>query len=210
MSRYVAKRIRTSLTTHHGWRPTRALVGVSATLLLGSCALLSGLKQDCVLTACPETPSTVVLQEPIQNDWQSTHEASIDSCRPEPNFECECGCECEAIAKYSSHEVTLVAKTVWGEARGCSRDEQKLVVWCICNRADARNQSVEEVVTATNQFVGYDHDHPVEAEIVEVVEEVLHAWSCNEEALILPPYATTSNYQYFSGDGKHNWFREEY
>ena len=116
----------------------------------------------------------------------------------------------EVVAKYSSYEISLVAKTVWGEARGCSRDEQKLVVWCICNRADARKQSVEEVVTATNQFVGYDHDHPVESEIVEVVEEVLQAWACNEEALILPPYATTSNYQYFSGDGKHNWFREEY
>lgn len=204
MSRYVAKRIRTRLTTHHRWKSTRALVGVSATLLLGSCALLSGLKQDCVPTACRTTSSMVVSQELIQTDWQSINETSINSCRPESTY------EYEAVAKYSSHEVTLVAKTVWGEARGCSRDEQKLVVWCICNRADARNQSVEEVVTATNQFVGYDHDHPVESEIVEVVEEVLHAWSCNEEALILPPYATTSNYQYFSGDGAHNWFREEY
>lgn len=203
MSRYVAKRIRTRLTMHHRWKSTRALVGVSATLLLGSCALLSGLKQDCVPTACRTTSSTVVSQELIQSDWQST-EASINSCTPELTY------EYEAVAKYSSHEVTLVAKTVWGEARGCSRDEQKLVVWCICNRADAHNQSVEEVVTATNQFVGYDHDHPVEPEIVEVVEEVLQAWSCNEEALILPPYATTSNYQYFSGDGAHNWFREEY
>ena len=114
------------------------------------------------------------------------------------------------VAKYSSHEITLAAQTVWGEARGCSRDEQKLVVWCICNRADARNQSVEEVITAPYQFAGYDPEHPVEPEIVEVVEEVLQAWARGEEALVLPPYADSSEYQFFNGDGEHNWFREEY
>ena len=114
------------------------------------------------------------------------------------------------VAKYSSHEVTLVAQTLWGEARGCSRDEQKLVVWCICNRADARGQSIEEVVTAPHQFEGFNPEHPVDVELVAVAEEVLQAWSRSEEALILPPYANTSDYQFFHGDGYHNWFREEY
>lgn len=114
------------------------------------------------------------------------------------------------VAKYSSREVTLVAQTLWGEARGCSRDEQKLVAWCICNRANAREQSIEEVVTAPHQFAGFNPEHPVDAELVAVAEEVLQAWSRNEEALILPPYANTSDYQFFYGDGEHNWFREEY
>ena len=191
MRTYTQKTIRTRLTMRHKLRLTRVLVSVSVTLLLGSSLLLIGQEQDSAPIVSPTSPSMVASQEPIKIEEKST-------ATP------------EVVAKYSSYEISLVAKTVWGEARGCSRDEQKLVVWCICNRADARNQSVEEVVTATNQFVGYDHDHPVEPEIVEVVEEVLHAWSCNEEALILPPYATTSNYQYFSGDGAHNWFREEY
>lgn len=85
-----------------------------------------------------------------------------------------------------------------------------LVVWCICNRADARDQSIEQVVTAESQFHGYDSENPVESDIVEVVEEVFEAWARNETALVYPPYATTSGYQYFSGDGTHNWFREEY
>lgn len=191
MRTYIQKTTRTRLTTRRKSRLTRVLVSASVTLSLGSSLLLIGQEQDSVPIVSPTSPSMVESQELIKIDKKNT-------ATP------------EVIAKYSSYEVTLVAKTVWGEARGCSRDEQKLVVWCICNRADARNQSVEEVVTATNQFVGYDHDHPVEPEIVEVVEEVLHAWSCNEKALILPPYATTLNYQYFSGDGKHNWFREEY
>ena len=214
MSRYVPKRTRTRSTMRRKSKLTRVLVSAGVTLLLVSFTSLPGQKQASVPTVFPTSPSTVVSQEPIKIDWQSTIEAtrqaeywaeywaSVNSYRPEPTP--------EVVAKYSSYEITLTAKAVWGEARGCSRDEQKLVVWCICNRADARNQSIEEVVTAPYQFAGYDPDHPVEPEIVEVVEEVFQAWARGEEALILPPYATTSNYQFFGGDGEHNWFREEY
>ena len=210
MSRYVPKRTRTRSTTPRKSKLTRVLVSAGVTLLLVSSLSPIGPEQDSVPTVSPTSPSMVASQEPIKIDWQSTIEAtrqaeywaSINSYRPEPTY--------EVVAKYSSYEITLAAQTVWGEARGCSRDEQKLVVWCICNRADARDQSVEEVVTAPYQFAGYDPDHPVEPEIVEVVEEVIQAWARGEEALILPPYATTSNYQFFGGDGEHNWFREEY
>ena len=214
MSRYVPKRTRTRSTTPRKSKLTRVLVSAGVTLLLVSSLSPTGQEQDSAPTVSPTSPSMVASQEPIKIDWQSTIEAtrqaeywaeywaSVNSYRPEPTP--------EVVAKYSSYEITLTAKAVWGEARGCSRDEQKLVVWCICNRADARNQSVEEVVTSPYQFAGYDLDHPVEPEIVEVVEEVFQAWARGEEALVLPPYATTSNYQFFGGDGVHNWFREEY
>lgn len=214
MSRYVPKRTRTRSTTRRRSKLIPIVASGVATLALVSFSSLAGPKPDCAPTASPASPSMVVSQEPIKIDWQSTIEAtrqaeywaeywaSVNSYRPEPTP--------EVVAKYSSYEITLTAQTVWGEARGCSRDEQKLVVWCICNRVDARDQSVEEVVTAPYQFAGYDPDHPVEPEIVEVVEEVFQAWARGEEALVLPPYATTSNYQFLGGDGKHNWFREEY
>lgn len=118
--------------------------------------------------------------------------------------------EPEVVAKYSSYEVTLVCQTVYGEARGCSREEQMLVAWCICNRADSTGASIEQVVTAPRQFHGYDPEHPVTDEIRSVVLEVLDAWSRGQKALVYEPYATTSDYLYFSGDGVHNWFREEY
>lgn len=114
------------------------------------------------------------------------------------------------VAKYSSYEVTLVCRTVWGEARGCSPEEQALVVGCICNRVDAWGQSVEEVVTADGQFHGYSAANPVPAEIFEVVSATLEDWARGEEAPVYPPYATTSEYLFFYGDGEHNWFREEY
>ena len=161
----------------------------------------------------------VASQEVIKVDWQELIE---EAHKAEYEVEAEAGRhsyeaylmmqsqEPEVVAKYSSDEVTLTAQAVWGEARGCSRDEQKLVIWCICNRADAFNQSVEEIITAPYQFAGYSPSNPVDPEIVEVVEEVFQAWSRGEEALVLPPYSTTSNYKFFGGDGEHNWFREEY
>lgn len=193
MSRYVPKRILTKSTMPRKSKWTRVLVSGGVILALVSFSSPIGHEQASVPTVSPTSPSMVVSQEQIKEE------------RLEPAYVVY-----SAPAKHSSYEVTLTAQTVWGEARGCSRDEQKLVVWCICNRADARNQSVEEVITAPYQFAGYDPDHPVEPEIVEVVEEVFQAWARGEEALVLPPYATTSNYQFFGGDGDHNWFREEY
>ena len=214
MNRYVPRRTHTKLTTHRKLRLTLILVSGCATLAMVSCSLPSGQKQDSAPIVSPTLPLTVASQESIKTDWQSTIEAAykaeywveywagVDSYNPEPTP--------EVVAKYSSDEVTLTAQAVWGEARGCSRDEQKLVIWCICNRADAFNQSVEEIITAPYQFAGYSPSNPVDPEIVEVVEEVFQAWSRGEEALVLPPYSTTSNYKFFGGDGEHNWFREEY
>lgn len=110
----------------------------------------------------------------------------------------------------------LVAKAVWGEARGLSEDEWKLVVWCICNRVDSQDPdfaeftTIEAAVTASSQFQGYVKSNPVDEKILAVVTEVLTEWSEGKEALILAPYATTSEYTYFTGDGKHNYFREEW
>lgn len=187
---------RTRSTTRRRSMLTRLLVGGSATLLLVSSASCPGPEQDSV----PIVSQMSQLMEESQD---------VDCGRLVAEAEAEVS-ENVVVAKYSSHEVTLVAQTLWGEARGCSRDEQKLVAWCICNRADARGQSIEEVVTAPHQFAGFNPEHPVDAELVAVAEEVLQAWSRSEEALILPPYANTSDYQFFHGDGEHNWFREEY
>lgn len=182
---------------------TRLLVSGSATLLLVNSASCLGPKQDFVPTVSQTSQSMEELQDV---DWDRLiAEAHLAEARAEAEVSANA-----VVAKYSLNEVTLVARVVWGEARGCSREEQMLVVWCICNRADAKGQSIEQVVTARNQFHGYRESNPVDEDTLEVVREVLEAWSRGEEALVLEPYATTSDYQFFNGDGRHNWFREEY
>lgn len=193
--------IRTRSTMRRRSMLTRLLVSGSATLLLVSFAFCPGHRQG----SAPTVSQTSQLMEESQDvDWDRLiAEAYLVEAEAEASANA-------VVTKYSSHEVTLVAKTVWGEARGCSREEQMLVVWCICNRADARGQSIEQVVTARNQFHGYSEGNPVDEDILEAVREVLEAWSRGEKALVLKPYATTSDYQFFIGDGYHNWFREEY
>lgn len=196
MRRYVPKRILTKSTTRRRSKLTRILVSGSAILLLASCASWSGPEQDFVPSVSPTLPLT--------DELQSVEPDSFDEAEPEfINLS-------EPVAKYTSEEVTLVCQTVYGEARGCSKEEQQLVVWCICNRVDYSGTSVKQVVTADRQFHGYDPKHPVTPEIFENVTEALEAWSRNEEALVYAPYATTTEYRYFYGDGRHNWYREEW
>ena len=56
----------------------------------------------------------------------------------------------------SDEEIDMLAKTVWGEARGCNEYEQSLVVWCILNRYDDGRfgSSVKDIITAPHQFQG--------------------------------------------------------
>lgn len=195
MRRYVPKRILTKSTTRRKSKLTRILVSGSAILLLASCASWNGPEQDFVPSVSPTLPLT--------DESQSVELVSFAEESEPINLS-------EPVAKYTSEEITLVCQTVYGEARGCSKEEQQLVVWCICNRADYSGTSIEQVVTANRQFHGYDPENPVTEEIFENVTEVLEAWSRNEEALVYEPYATTTEYRYFSGDGRHNWYREEW
>lgn len=188
MSRYIGTRIRTKSTMRPKSRLTAALVSGCVTLGLASCISCLGHKQDYVPSVSPTLPLTA--------------ESLVEEAPSSKLL--------EVTAKYSSYEVTLVCQTVYGEARGCSDEEQMLVAWCICNRADRAGARIEQVVTAPHQFDGYSSEHPVTADIYENVVAVLSAWSRDEEALVLEPYATTSEYLYFVGDGAHNWFREEY
>lgn len=203
MPRYVPKRTHTRLTMRHGLKWTPVAASALLTLSLGSCIYLSGRSQDCAPTVSLESPSTVESVELIP--VVSYNVADITPSQTPVLF-----IEPAVVLPYTEHEVELVSKAVWGEARGCSLEEQALVVWCVCNRVDERNQSITEVVTAPHQFQGYCADNPVEKDIRALVVQVLNQWAAGEEALVLAPYATTSEYLYFWGDGEHNWFREEY
>jgi len=110
---------------------------------------------------------------------------------------------------YTPDDVIMLAKTVWGEARGCSPDEQALVVWTVLNRVDDGRfgATIAKVITRRHQFKGYKKGHPVKREILAVVMREVQKWSRGEEPPLLPPYAKKAPYLYFSGRRGHNWFR---
>lgn len=110
-----------------------------------------------------------------------------------------------------AEDVEAIARTLYGECRGVeSEAEQEAVAWVILNRLDAGYaDTVLGVVSAPGQFAGYDPDHPLWPELVEVARRVLtlnHREQLGERvARVLP-----REYLWFSGDGERNYFRCEY
>jgi spore germination cell wall hydrolase CwlJ-like protein len=80
---------------------------------------------------------------------------------------------------FTEEEVSYIAKTVYGEARGSSKIQQSAVVWCILNRLGdgSWGNTIKSVVTYPSQFHGYSIDYPVTDEIRELVEDVLFRWN---------------------------------
>jgi len=107
-----------------------------------------------------------------------------------------------------------IAKTVYGEARGCSTTQQAAVIWCILNRVDEGGtyspEDVIRVVTKKNQFHGYVSTNPVTDEHYDLAIDVLSRWlreknGESEVGRVLP-----AEYLYFGGNGKVNRFRTEW
>ena len=118
------------------------------------------------------------------------------------------------IEKKYKDEIPYIARTVWGEARGCSKTEQAAVIWCILNRVDSSIRympdNIIDVVTQKYQFLGYIKTFPVTEKIRELVIDVLTRWEMEKAGVenvgrVLPP-----EYMWFHGDGRHNHFRESY
>lgn len=116
------------------------------------------------------------------------------------------------VAPYTDSEIDMLSRTVWGEARGCSQDEQRLVVWTVLQRVDDDRfpDTIEDVIMEPLQFAGYSEEHPVENDIWNLCAEVLADWWHGAEPPTLEPYAMTLPYLFFDGDGRHNWYREEW
>ena len=110
-------------------------------------------------------------------------------------------------------EVEMLARVIWGEARGIPSDMHKAaVVWCVLNRVDAEGwpDTVAEVVTQPHQFAGYSPDYPATEEFKAIAVDVLIRWEREkreggEVGRVLP-----AEYVFFTGDGKVNHFRTEY
>jgi len=138
----------------------------------------------------------------------------IDEVPKELSFIVEVDIEPEEEHDYTEQDVTLVAKTVYGEAQGCTTTEQAAVVWCILNRVDSDDpyypDSISGVVTQANQFVGYSENNPVTDEIHDLVIDVLDRWEAEKAGEEDAGRVLPSDYLYFSGDGVHNYFRNEY
>ena len=112
---------------------------------------------------------------------------------------------------FTEADVIALAQMLYGEARGCTVDNQMKCVWCVLNRVDDARfpDTIIGVVSAPGQFHGYSPDFPVWDELKEVARDVLTRWSMEKQgadvARELP-----NTYLWFTGYNGSNHFREVY
>lgn len=117
-----------------------------------------------------------------------------------------------AVEKITSKDVEMLAKLVWGEARGVkSKTEQAAVIWCVLNRLDAGYaKTIEGVITARGQFTGYSKYNPVTDELYNLSRDVLYRYYMEKEGSVNVGRVLPKDYLWFTGYRGHNRFRNAY
>ena len=183
-------------------------------------------EKDIHLMPIREAEKPVEYEDPVSTVIDiSEHIVDIDALENQTEFEGsmvlpkeekeqELEIDIPNIEKKYKDEIPYIARTVWGEARGCSETEQAAIIWCILNRVDSSIRympdNIIDVVTQKHQFLGYVETFPVTEEIRKLVIDVLTRWEMEKAGVenvgrVLPP-----EYMWFHGDGRHNHFRDSY
>lgn len=113
---------------------------------------------------------------------------------------------------YEESWITYLAKTACAEAKGIkSITEIASVMWSIMNRYDAGQGTIENIVK--RQYAYYssaktvsDYGYDLEA----LAEDVLIRWNKEKNGMTDVGRVLPSDYIYFGGDGKRNYFRNTY
>lgn len=112
---------------------------------------------------------------------------------------------------FTEADVIALAQMLYGEARGCTVDNQMKCVWCVLNRVDDSRfpDTIQGVLSQPSQFHGYSPDFPVWDELKEVARDVLTRWSLEKQGAAVER-ELPSTYMWFTGDSVQNHFREVY
>lgn len=121
----------------------------------------------------------------------------------------ECAVSPELL--FTEEDVVMVAKTLYGECRGCPAEEQAQVVWCILNRVDDSRfpDTIQGVITQPYQFHGYSSSFPVWDNLADVARDVLTRWSYEKQGIAVER-ELAPEYLWFTGNGTQNIFRTAY
>ena len=104
----------------------------------------------------------------------------------------------------------LAGRAIWGEAGGIQDEAQRAaVVWCACNRADAWDMDIGDVLTV-DQFHGLAIRGTVPEQHVELARDVLARWTLEAEGWVDVDRVLPERFLYFEGNGIVNLFSTEY
>lgn len=104
----------------------------------------------------------------------------------------------------------LAGRAIWGEAGGIQDEAQRAaVVWCACNRADAWDMEIGDVLNV-DAFHGLAIKGEVPEQHVELARDVLARWTLEAEGWQDVGRVLPSRFLYFEGNGIVNLFSTEY
>ena len=116
----------------------------------------------------------------------------------------------EARAAVPDELAELAGRAIWGEAGGIQDYAQRAaVIWCACNRADAWDMEIGDVLTV-DQFHGLAIRGKVPTEHIELARDVLARWTLEAEGWQSVGRVLPSRFLYFEGNGIVNLFSTEY
>lgn len=141
-------------------------------------------------------------------------EADADGVPPEVDTNGLCVVEVkepEYEMYFTEADVTALAQMLYGEARGCTVDNQAKCVWCVLNRVDDARfpDTIIGVVSQAGQFYGYSPNFPVWDNLYAVALDVLTRWSMEKQGADVAR-ELTDTYLWFTGNGVENVFRGAY
>ena len=112
---------------------------------------------------------------------------------------------------FTEADVISLAQMLYGEARGCTVDNQMKCVWCVLNRVDDTRfpDTIQGVLSQPSQFHGYSPDFPVWDELYAVALDVLTRWSMEKQGVTVER-ELPNTYLWFTGYNGSNHFREVY
>lgn len=162
------------------------------------------------LTELTEAPAVLTTTAPEEKEPEPEQVAIVEQMKvtiAEPEQE-----QPELLPQlYTEKDIELIGRTIWGEAGGVqSKAERAAVAWCILNRVDAFEQSIEEVVTAPYQFQGYRPEGDCPEEHFELAEDVLERWQMEKYGVEDVGRVLPADCLYFLGDGQRNHFTNEW
>ena len=144
-------------------------------------------------------------------------EADADGVPPEVDTNGLCVVEIAEPAEpeyemyFTEADVISLAQMLYGEARGCTVDNQMKCVWCVLNRVDDARfpDTIQGVLSQPSQFHGYSPNFPVWDNLYAVALDVLTRWSMEKQGVTVER-ELPNTYCWFTGFNGSNHFREEY
>lgn len=115
---------------------------------------------------------------------------------------------------YDENDIVVLAKILYRECGAVKNvTEQACVAWTVCNWADVGGEDyvgmISKSAKSPNRFA-WIAKTPVTDHLYRLASDVLFRWNLEKNGYNVVGRVLPSDYYYFAGDGKHNYFRRNF